>query len=60
MKKAEAVAHAENAVKGSGWLPQPLRIAGIAPSTDADRLDGALIEPIEDKIEAYAFPEAVE
>ncbi|WVT76483.1 hypothetical protein QM996_30385 (plasmid) [Sinorhizobium chiapasense] len=47
-------------VKGNGWLPQPLRIAGIAPSTDADRLDGALIEPIEDKIEAYAFPEAVE
>lgn len=60
MKKAEAAAHAENAVKGTGWLPQPLRIAGATPATDAVQFDGEQIEPVEAEIEAYAFPEAAE
>lgn len=60
MKKAEAAAHAENAVKGSGWLPQPLRSVTTTPAPDADAFDAALIEPTEDEIEAYEFPEAAE
>ncbi|MCY1740576.1 hypothetical protein [Ensifer sp. SL37] len=60
MKKAEAAAHAENAVKATGWLPQPLRSATTTPAPNADEFDAALIEPTEEEIEAYEFPAAAE
>ncbi|OKP64452.1 hypothetical protein BTE77_34650, partial [Ensifer adhaerens] len=39
MKKAEAAAYAENAIKGTGWLPSPLRTAGVVSMGAGDNVE---------------------
>ena len=51
MKKNDAAAYAEKAVKGTGWLPAPLVLAN-APETTAGEADEC------DAADIIQFPEA--
>ena len=48
LKKSEMAKEAERLLDDTGWLPEPLRLAGVAPWPDVSGAAGALPEFLAD------------